>query len=248
MENDEKVVFKLIPKYNFIYELFMPTGKRTSKLICNFFILLLIYLGVIILNNIFKISIPTEFDATLKILNIIYIIIIVALAIAIIVYVALQVYQYKNTIFTFYDTYMTYEDNFLNQHKKTIQYLNVREVEIRKNVWDRINGYGVIVIYTNADNEFNNGLVIFGIKDPDMWYNKIDSLVHNVTEKFMGSKNEINVNMNNQNNLKNTSNVVNSQENVQNDDNSFIESNNNSDNVITQKEKEFKDSLNNVKH
>ena len=64
MENQEKVNFKIIPRYNFIYELFMPTGKKTSKLIRNFFILLFIYLGVLILNNIFKINIPAEFDTT----------------------------------------------------------------------------------------------------------------------------------------------------------------------------------------
>lgn len=230
MEND-KPIFTITPKYNFIYELFMPTGKKTSKVINNFFIILVIYLLAILLNGIFKINIPADIVPVVKIINGIIIAILVILLIQIVVHIILQIYQYKNTIFTFYDSYMIYEDNFLNQHKKTIQYLNIREVEIRKNVWDRINGYGIIVIYTNADNEFNNGLVIFGVKDPDKWYNKIDQLVHNNTYKAVDSEN-LNKKI------------------VTNDIKSDIKKDNidmNAENDIIKKESDFKNSLNNVK-
>lgn len=191
MENQEEI-FKLTPKYNFIYELFMPTGKKVAITFRNFCILLITYIILIVSFNIFNVTIPKELTNGVNVVSIgsfVIIILLIFLFLKILFHIIFQVLQYKNTAFTFYNTYMTYEDNFLNQHKKTIQYINIREVEIRRNIWDRINGFGVIVIYTNADNEFNNGLVIFGIKDTDEWYKKIDNLIHSNTNNAIDTEN-----------------------------------------------------------
>ena len=115
----------------------------------------------------------------LAILNIVLIVGIIATIIKLIIHIVLQNAQYKNIKYTFYDTHIVYEDSFLNQHRKNIQYANIKEVEIRRSVWDRILGYGIIVIYTNAENEYSNGLVIFSIKNPQEHYDIIDNLVHN---------------------------------------------------------------------
>ena len=45
-------------------------------------------------------------------------------------------------------------------------------------VLDRILGFGVIIIYTNAENKRNNGMVIYGIKNPDEMYTKINKIVN----------------------------------------------------------------------
>lgn len=221
---DNEPVFKLIPRYNFIYELFMPTGKKVSKALKLFFILLIVYIILLVAYNTYNVKMPAAITNNINILNIlnwIMISVLVIIGLSVIVYITFQIAQYKNTAFTFFDTYMTYEDNFLNQHKKTIQYINIREVEVRRNIWDRMNGYGVIVIYTNADNEFNNGLVIFGIKDPDSWYSKIDDLVHKNTSRAVDSEN---ININNKS------------------ANSNIENENKKD-EITKEEQNFKNSL-----
>ena len=86
--------------------------------------------------------------------------------------------QYEHISYKFYETYMVYEDDFLNQHKKNILYSNVKEVEIRRTVWDRILGMGVIVIYTNAENKRNNGLVVYALNNPKEDYEFIDKLIN----------------------------------------------------------------------
>ena len=86
--------------------------------------------------------------------------------------------QYDHISYKFYESYMVYEDDFLNQHKKNILYSNVKEVEIRRTIWDRILGMGVIVIYTNAENKRNNGLVVYALDNPKEDYEFVDKLVN----------------------------------------------------------------------
>ncbi len=181
---DEKIIHEITPKFNFIYELGMPTGKKIKS---TLFLMLIFIIGFIIYlvckdNIVTNNSIVSGINI-MSILNIVLIIGIVVTVIKLIIHIVLQNAQYKNIKYTFYKTHMIYEDNFLNQHRKNIQYANIKEVEIRRSVWDRILGYGIIVIYTNAENEYSNGLVIFSIKNPQEHYDIIDNLVH-------GSKSE----------------------------------------------------------
>lgn len=137
----------------------------------------------------------------MNILNVILIIGIIFSVVKLVIHIVLQIAQYKNIKYTFYKDHMTYEDSFLNQHKKNIAYSNVKEVEIRRSVWDRIMGYGIIVIYTNAENEYSNGLVIFSVKDTKKHYDIIDRLIHSIN-----SDNNVSV-VNAENNTK-TSEVI----------------------------------------
>ena len=41
--NEEKLNLKIIPKYNFIYELFMPTGRKAKKDIMVIIMLVLVF-------------------------------------------------------------------------------------------------------------------------------------------------------------------------------------------------------------
>lgn len=176
--NNEVVIHEIIPRFNFIYELFMPTGRKIKNTI---FLICLFTVGyiVVILNKYTFLNYKIMGKYT--IFNIISIIAVLGLVISfikLIVHIVLQYSQYKNITFKFYSDHMTYEDNFLNQHRKNIEYSNIKEVEIRRTIWDRILGFGVIVIYTNAENEYSNGLVIFGIKNPKEHYDIIDNLIH----------------------------------------------------------------------
>jgi hypothetical protein len=66
-----------------------------------------------------------------------------------------------------------------NLHKKyTLRYDNIKEIEIRRTVWDRMNGYGIIIIYSNAEKSVDNGLILYAAKDPDETYAKIDEIIH----------------------------------------------------------------------
>lgn len=188
-ESNEKKIPKYVikPRFSFIYELIMPTGRKIKKS-------LFISLGMIVLYLIFNIcanyidlsSIFNGIDINF-ILSMIFLVLFIVFFIKLVIHIAFQVLQYKHLSFSFFDDYMVYEDSFLNQHRKTIQYSNIKEVEIRRTVADRILGYGIIVIYTNAENS-NNGLVIYSIKNPQECYDKIQKLLEESRNKKSSNK------------------------------------------------------------
>lgn len=175
------MIYKIKPKFNIFYELFMPTG---SKLRNTLFVIILCLIGYIIFiassnslnfNKILNVSNNINIES---ILNKTAILILVLLAIKFIIHLVVQILQYKSISYTFYIDNLVYEDSFLNQHKKTLRYADVKEIEIRRTIWDRINGYGIIVIYTNAEKSYSNGLILYAIKNPEIVYSKIDEIIH----------------------------------------------------------------------
>lgn len=177
MEENEEVL-KISPKFSFAYELFMPTGRKikNSLLIALLFTILTIMINT---SNFFFNSLSVS-DSIIK-TGIVVIDIFLYIILA--VNVIMKVLQYKYITYTFYKEYLIYEDSFLNQHRKKIMYSNVKEVELRRTVWDRIFGFGIIIIHTNAENGRNNGLVVYGIKTPEDEYAIIDGLIHDHNNK-----------------------------------------------------------------
>lgn len=177
---EEGLIFKLSPSYNFIYELAMPTGRKIAKSLLLLMVFIIIYIAVTIGKNYIPLD-GLEYMKDIDVIGIFNIVGIILIIIQFIVFISktvLQIVQYKSTRYSFYDDHMIYEDSFLNQHKKVIRYNNVREIEIRRMIWDRLNNSGVIIIYTNAENETSNGLILYSIKNTDYWYKKIDEVVH----------------------------------------------------------------------
>lgn len=189
--NDEKEVLEpryvIKPRFSFLYELIMPTGRKIKNS-------LLIFLGIIILYAVLMIckdaieldKMFSGFDIN-AVLNMIFLVLLIVMGIKTAIHIIFQVLQYKYLSYSFFDDHMIYEDSFLNQHRKTIQYSNIKEVEIRRTITDRILGYGIIVIYTNAENS-NNGLVIYSIKNPQECYDRIQ----NILKKSKDNKNDSN--------------------------------------------------------
>lgn len=219
---ERKVLYKIKPNFNIVYEMFMPTGKKIKY---TLFILILIiacyfFIGVALepikgeIQNV-KISPETGIDVY-SIFNNVAGILIFILAFKLIAHLVIQIWQYNSIHYTFYEECLEYEDTFLNQHRKTLMYNNIKEIEIKRTIWDRINGYGIIVIYTNAEKLDSNGLVIYAIKDPQKVYEKIDEIIH---KKFSS--------------------------NIQDDENNYNPVNKpNEQNEIVEREKSFRESLN----
>lgn len=171
---EEKLMYELSPKFNFVYELFMPTGRKIKNSLVSSIIFTV--LTILICSNIFGgIASYQSIIAPLKIVSIVATIFSYAF---LVVTTLLKIYQYKYITYKFYENHMVYEDTFLNQHKKNISYDNVKEVEIRRTIWDRILNFGVVIIHTNAENGRANGVVVYGIKNPDEKYKKIDEIIH----------------------------------------------------------------------
>lgn len=234
MEDNREIKYQITPKFNFLYEMGMPTGKkiRTSIFVLILFIVLTIVValkaGSLTFAN-YEIFNNIKID---KLLLSLCIIADVVTAIKLVATIVFQKLQYNHVTYTFYDDMMVYEDDFLNQHRKNIEYKNIKEVEIRRTVWDRLLNYGVMVIYTNADNDRNNGLVIYSVKDPKSHYNVIDKLIHSLNNEKSNNKIEDynNVNINVTDNINNQNNNVNL----------------NSVNNVENPEQDFKDSLKNI--
>ena len=234
MEDNREIKYQITPKFNFIYEMGMPTGKkiRTSIFVLILFIVLTILValkaGSLTFAN-YEIFNNIKID---KLLLILCIIADVVTAIKLVATIVFQKLQYNHVTYTFYDDLMVYEDDFLNQHRKNIEYKNIKEVEIRRTIWDRILDYGVMVIYTNADNDRNNGLVIYSVKSPKAHYNVIDKLIHSLNNEKNNNKiedyNNVNINV--------TDNINNQIKHV----------NLNSVNNVENPEQDFKDSLKNI--
>lgn len=234
MEDNREIKYQITPKFNFLYEMGMPTGKkiRTSIFVLILFIVLTILValkaGSLTFAN-YDIFNNIKID---KLLLILCIIADVVTAIKLVATIVFQKLQYNHVTYTFYDDMMVYEDDFLNQHRKNIEYKNIKEVEIRRTIWDRILDYGVMVIYTNADNDRNNGLVIYSVKAPKAHYNVIDKLIHSLNNEKNNNKIE---NYNSEN--------VNITDDVNNQNNNV---NLNSVNNVENPEQDFKDSLKNI--
>ena len=73
---------------------------------------------------------------------------------------------------------MISQNSFWNQTRKTIDYINIREVEIRRSIIDRIMGYGIIIIYTNADKAYGSATVLYAIKDTQKHYDEIEKIIY----------------------------------------------------------------------
>ena len=233
----EEVKFKLQPKYNFIYELGMPTGRKVKNSLISLIGIITIYMLTLIINfdsNQSNLLLnEVDFNKFLPYVQNMFLIFVIISFLVFVIRVILQILQYKNTYFTFYNDKAIYEDLFLNQKKKSLLYSNVKEIEIRRTIWDRLNRRGVVIIYSNAERSSGHGMIIYSIKNVKKVYEDISKLVND----FNHSKDK----NSNINNIKTSETYLNTDriEKVN-------ESLNKNEYISTQEsQKEFEDSLKN---
>lgn len=177
--NNEEILYQVKPRFNLVYEMFMPTGRKIKK---SFLVTILMIIIEILLSlstnylDVLNVQILQNYTL-LSILKLIVLLFSLVFAIKFIANVVIQKMQYNSISYTFFKDYMVYEDKFLNQRKKTIDYLNVKEIEIRRTVLDRILGFGIVIIFTSAENRKNNGMVIYGLKNPKEVYEKVSGVI-----------------------------------------------------------------------
>lgn len=202
MDDNREVKYKITPEFNLLYELGMPTGRKIRTAI--FFIIIFLIATIVVIVKAGDLTFANyEIFNNIKVDKFLLVLCIIADIVTIIRLVSTIIFQklqYNHVTYTFYDHMMIYEDDFLNQHRKNIEYKNIKEVEIRRTVWDRILDYGVMIVYTNADNDRNNGLVIYSVRNPKAHYDVIDKLIHNRDNNNGITNNNTNYNNTTQNN------------------------------------------------
>ena len=100
--------------------------------------------------------------------------------------------NYDNTVYTFYDDRLEFEEGFFSQNKKIIRYRDVLEVSLRKGVLQRSCNLGTVYLGTLATGSgprsnpfyalgFGNvsasGVGIRDVADPDATYQLVQKLV-----------------------------------------------------------------------
>ena len=179
MEDKGEVLYELSPKFDFFYELTMPTGKKMKSSFMAVVISLVITVVFEFLKSVAMDANNQNFLSIVKVLFVVGLVFLLFSILMFIVRIVMQSLEYKGIKYTFYKECLVYENNFLNQTKKTIEYSNIREIEIRRTLIDRILKYRVIIIYTNAEKGYGSATVIYAVKDIERHYNNIENIVHN---------------------------------------------------------------------
>lgn len=85
--------------------------------------------------------------------------------------------QYKSYNYDFYKTKVIYKDSFINISEKEVKYKNIREVYLRRGLFQRMFNLGTIVLYTNAETGFANGIFIKDVENSEQIYKEIKQLI-----------------------------------------------------------------------
>jgi len=94
-----------------------------------------------------------------------------------IVWIAFRKAQYDNYSYDFYKTKVTYKDGFLNKSEKEVKYKHIREISKRESIFQRLFGLGSIILYTNAETGYGNGIYILNVTDVDNIYKQIKEII-----------------------------------------------------------------------
>ena len=178
MEDKGEVLYELKPTFNFLYELVMPTGRKIRSALMSI-ILAIVIKVILIFSKSYILGFNNELiNSIYNVCDILMILVIILTMIFFAARIIFQILEYRGMSYKFYEDCMTSENTFLNQTRKTIDYLNIREVEIRRSIIDRIMGFGIIIVYTNAEKAYGSATVIYAIKDTQRHYNEIEKIIY----------------------------------------------------------------------
>lgn len=178
MEDKGEVLYELKPTFNFLYELVMPTGRKICSALMSI-ILAIVIKVILIFSKSYILGFNNELiNSIYNVCDILMILVIILTMIFFAARIIFQILEYRGMSYKFYEDCMTSENTFLNQTRKTIDYINIREVEIRRSIIDRIMGFGIIIVYTNAEKAYGSATVIYAIKDTQRHYNEIEKIIY----------------------------------------------------------------------
>lgn len=155
--SDTQVQLKVKPKFKFIY-MVLP-----SVIACVIFVSIIS-------------SIIGSVDAEAGIGAFLIVFIIMAIIIAIKTLINKK--QYDSYTYDFYLTKVIYKDSFLNVSEKEVKYKYIREVTMSQTFIQRFFNIGNIILYTNAETGFGNGISIVNVENVKEVYKKIKDIIN----------------------------------------------------------------------
>lgn len=153
----EKKKPRLVVKseYNYLYEFLDRNGVTT-------FILLILLFICIKANLVLQ-----------------YLVMVVIYIVFIILSTIYNKLKYNANVYKFYDDKVIYTDSFINKESKRIKYSDIKEIRINQMFLQIPFKLGTIVISTNSGKFFDNGILIFGVKNVNEVYQKIEDIIDN---------------------------------------------------------------------
>lgn len=85
--------------------------------------------------------------------------------------------QYNNFRYDFYKTKVIYKDSFINLAEKEVKYKYIREITMRQTFVQRYFNLGDIVLFTNAESSYSNGIRIMNVENVEDVYKNIKSII-----------------------------------------------------------------------
>ena len=92
--------------------------------------------------------------------------------------VLIQRAQYKKYNYDFYSTKVIYTDSFLNVTEKEVKYKFVREIVYTQGFIQRFFNIGNIMLYTNAESGFMNGILIRSVENVKEVYDNVKDIIN----------------------------------------------------------------------
>ena len=85
--------------------------------------------------------------------------------------------QYDSFCYDFYKTKVIYTDSFLNLSEKEVKYKHIREVTMRQTFIQRFFNIGNVILFTNAETGYGNGIYIMNVENVQDVYRDIKSII-----------------------------------------------------------------------
>lgn len=91
--------------------------------------------------------------------------------------------KYKSNVYKFYDDKIMYTNSFINRETKRIKYEDIKEINVNQMFLQIPFKLGTIVIRTNSGGLFNSGILIFGVKNVNEAYEKVNKIIEDWQNK-----------------------------------------------------------------
>lgn len=92
--------------------------------------------------------------------------------------------KYNANVYKFYEDKIIYTDSFIKKETKRIKFEDIKEITVNQTFLQRFFKLGTIIIRSNSGTFFNNGILIFGVKNVDEQYKKIEKII----EEWQGKR------------------------------------------------------------
>lgn len=85
------------------------------------------------------------------------------------------------TNYIFEHGHLRYHYKFFHEESHSVQYKQITDVEVRRDIWDRICRTGTLLVHTGSDNDDKSVMRIRSVKEPDLLHDHIQHLIKSET-------------------------------------------------------------------